>query len=464
MKQTAPRQTHLWLSLLAVLATGAAMAKSSTPFAVDPYPSTYQPLPRVDTLIRGATVLDGKGQRLEQTDVLIRHGKIIAVGQNLNPSNVQVVEGKGRWLTPGIIDIHSHNGTYSMPLTSLDSTASDVSEMSDPNVANTWVEHAINAQDPAFSAAMRAGVTTLQILPGSSPLFGGRSVVLKPVPASNVSAMKFPGAPQGLKMACGENPKSTFAERNQAPTSRQGNIAVVRSALYEAQDYHDSWKAFASGKTKVAPKRDLKMDTLAAVLDGDIPVHVHCYRAGDMTSMLGVAEEFGFRITAFHHATEAYKITSELKRAGTCAAVWSDWWGFKMELIDAIRENAAIVDAAGGCVMMHSDSPVTGQYLTIEAAKAAAAGRRAGIDLPPEHIIRWVTSTPAKALGLGEHIGSVAEGYNADVVLWSADPFSIYSKPDMVYIDGALAYDRAHPQRSERSDFELGRPEAGVTP
>lgn len=464
MTQIAPKQVTLWLSLLAVCLTGSAMAKSSTPFAIDPYPSTYRPLPRADTLITGATVLDGKGQRLEQADVLIRDGKIVAVGQGLPAGSAQVVDAKGRWVTPGIIDIHSHDGTYSMPLTSIDSSASDVSEMSAPNVADTWIEHAVNAQDPAFSAALRAGVTTLQILPGSSPLFGGRSVVVKPIPAADVLAMKFPGAPQGLKMACGENPKSTFAERNQAPTSRQGNVAVTRAALLEAQDYRESWKAYASGKTKVAPKRDLKMDTLAAVLDGDIPVHIHCYRAGDMVAMLGVAEEFGFHITAFHHATEAYKITRELKRAGTCVAVWSDWWGFKMELIDAIRENAAIVDAAGGCVMMHSDSPVVGQYLTIEAAKAAAAGRQAGIDLPPEHIIKWVTSTPAKALGLGQRIGSIAKGYNADIVLWSGDPFSIYSKPDLVYIDGALAYDRAHPQRYERSDFELGRPETEMTP
>lgn len=464
MNQFTPKHGPIGLLLLALLTAGSVMGKSPTPFAADPYPSTYKPLPRADVLLTNATVLDGKGRRLESADVLIRDGKIAAVGPDLAAHGAQVIDAQGRWLTPGIIDVHSHNGTYSMPLTSIDSTASDVSETSAPNVADTWVEHAVNAQDPAFSAALRAGVTTLQIVPGSVPLFGGRSVVVKPVPVSNVSAMKFPGAPQGLKMACGENPKSVFSKRKQAPSSRQGNVAVIRAAMLEARDYHDAWQAYADGKTKVAPKRDMVMDTLAAVLDGDIPVHVHCYRAGDMTSMLEVAQEFDFHITAFHHATEAYKITHELNHAGTCAAVWSDWWGFKMELIDAIRENAAIVDATGGCVMMHSDSPVVGQQLHIEAAKAAAAGRRAGIDLPPEHIIRWVTSTPAKALGLGEHIGSIAKGYNADVVLWSANPFSIYSKPDLVYIDGALAYDRARPLDSERSDFELGRPEAGVTP
>jgi imidazolonepropionase-like amidohydrolase len=375
-----------------------------------------------------------------------------------------VIEGKGRWLTPGIIDVHSHNGTYSMPLTSLDLKASDVSETSDPNVADTWVEHAVNPQDPAFSAALRAGVTTVQVLPGSTPLFAGRSVILKPVPVADVPAMKFPGARQALKMSCGENAKSNWGEKGEAPNSRQGEIAIVREAFLRAQQYRDEWREYSRGKSKKPPPRDLKLDTLAAVLDGDIAVHMHCYRASDMSAMLGVAREFGFHITAFHHAVEAYKIPVQLKQAGTCIAVWSDWWGFKMELQDAIRENAAMFDAAGGCVMMHSDSPVVGQRLTIEAAKAAAAGRRAGLGMPPEHIIRWVTSTPAKTLGLGDRIGTIAAGFNADVVIWSGDPFSIYSKADQVFVDGALAYDRAVPARSPRSDFELGRPEAGEQP
>lgn len=434
------------------------------PFATDPYPSTYQPLPRIDTLIVGVTILDGAGKRIDNGEVLIRDGKIVAVGQGLDRQGASVIEGKGRWLTPGVIDVHSHDGTFPMPLTSIDLKSSDVSEVSDPNVADTWVEHAVNAQDPAFSAALRGGVTTVQVLPGSTPLFAGRSVVLKPVPAVDIPAMKFPGAPQALKMSCGENAKSYFGEKDLAPNSRQGEIALVREAFLRAQDYRNEWQAYAKGSSKKPPARDLKLDTLAAVLDGDIAVHMHCYRSSDMVAMLGVAREFGFRITAFHHAADAYKIAAQLKQAGTCIAVWSDWWGFKMELLDAIRGNAAMVDAAGGCVMMHSDSPVVGQRLNIEAAKAAAAGRRAGFDLPPEHVIRWVTSTPAKALGLGDRIGTIAPGFNADLVIWSGDPFSIYSKADQVFIDGAVAYDRAAPQRSPRSDFELGRPEAGVQP
>lgn len=458
----------LWGCLAAaVMAAATACASGAqrmVPFAADPYPSTYQPLPRVDTLIVGATVLDGAGRRLENTDVLMRDGRIIDIGRGLKARGATVIDARGRWVTPGVIDVHSHDGSFSVPLTSADLATNDISETSDSNVADTWVEHAVNAQDPAFGAALRNGVTTLQILPGSVPLFGGRSVIVKPIPAADVLSMKFPGAPQGLKMACGENPRSFFGEKNDAPTSRQGSVALVREAFLAAQQYLQGWKDYQSGAKPAPPERDLKMDTLAAVLTGEIPVHMHCYRAGDMTSMLGVAREFGFTIRAFHHATDAYKIVPQLKTAGTCVAVWSDWWGFKMELIDAIRENAAIVDAAGGCVMMHSDSPVVGQRLNIEAAKAAAAGRRAGIDLPPEHIVQWVTSAPAKALGLGDRIGTIAEGRNADVVVWSADPFSIYSHADQVFIDGALAYDRSKPQGSSTPDVLLGRPEAGPSP
>lgn len=457
----------LWfaVALLSICAcTHASAARQPVPFAQDPYPSTYVPAPSSDTLIVNATLLDGTGKKIDNGELLIRAGKIVAIGSGLERGGVTVIDAKGRWVTPGIIDVHSHNGTYSMPQTALDVEASDVSEISDPNVADTWIEHAVNAQDPAFSAALRSGVTTLQVLPGSTPLFAGRSVVLKPIRVADVLAMKFPGAPQGLKMSCGENAKSHFGEKGVAPNSRQGEVAIVREALLRAQEYRDQWRAYEKGKLKEPPARDLKLDTLAAVLDGNIPVHMHCYRASDMVAMLGVAKEFGFRIAVFHHAAEAYKIAAQLKAAGTCVAVWSDWWGFKMEILDAIRENAAMVEAAGGCVMMHSDSPVVGQRLAIEAAKAAAAGRRAGLAVPPERLIRWVTSTPAKALGLGDRIGSLAPGFNADVVIWSADPFSIYSKADQVFIDGALAYDRSAPASDSRADFELGRPEKDAQP
>jgi imidazolonepropionase-like amidohydrolase len=410
-------------------------------------------------LITGATILDGAGGRHDAADVLVRDGRVIAVGRNLDADGAAVVDGRGKWVTPGIIDVHSHNGTFVVPLTSVDENGSDVTEISDPNAAETWIEHAVNAQDVAFTRALAGGVTTLQILPGSTTIIGGRSVVLKTVPAVTMQGMKFPGAPQGLKIACGENPKLYYGGRGGAPNSRQGEVAMFRAAFSAAQDYLERSRSEKSGKGGGRP-RNLELETLAGVLAGDIRVQAHCYRADDMAVMLGLAREFGFKIAAFHHATEAYKIPAMLREAGTCAAVWSDWWGFKMEAQDAIRENAAYIEAAGGCAMMHSDSPQIGQRLTIEAAKAAGSGRRAGIALPPETIIKWVTSNPAKALGLADRIGTLAPGYNADLVLWSGDPFSIYSHAERVYIDGALVYDRANPDYRPRSDFEIGRMEA----
>ena len=460
-------KTPGFAAIAVLAATAAFAARIPEPFTLDPNPSTYQPLPRTDTLIVGATIFDGAGTRIDGGDVLMRDGKIIAVGQNLQSQakGAVVIDAHGRWVTPGIIDVHTHDGVYSQPQTSTDAEASDVAEVSDPNSADTWVEHAVNAEDPAFAAALRSGVTTVQILPGSTPLFSGRSVVVKPVPAVTVQAMKFPGAPQALKMACGENPKGYFGgEKSRAPNSRQGELAIVRAAFLKAQVYLKGWQDYESGKSKTPPERDLKLDTLAGVLTGDIPVHMHCYRAGDMVTMLGVAHEFGFTIRAFHHATDAYKIIPQLKKAGTCVAVWGDWWGFKMELIDAIRENAALVDAAGGCVMMHSDSPTLGQRLAVEAGKSAGAAHRIGIHPPPEHIIQWVTSTPAKALGLGDRIGTLSAGRNADLVVWSADPTSIYSKADQVFVDGALVYDRSKPSARPASDFLLGRPEGRGLP
>jgi imidazolonepropionase-like amidohydrolase len=410
-------------------------------------------------LITHATVLDGAGKRLEDADVLLRDGKVAAIGRQIAPSpGAVLIDAHGRWVTPGIVDIHSHDGDFASPYTSGDLRHSDVNEDSSPNVANVFAEHSITVQDPSFRLALAGGVTTLQVLPGSDALFGGRTVVLHNVPAVTMQAMKFPGARQGLKMACGENPKHIFGDRDQFPVSRMGNIAGARQAWIEADQYRREWDDYAAGREDDRPERDLKLDTLAAALEGEIDVHIHCYRADEMAVMLDMAKEFGFRIAAFHHAVEAYKIPELLARNGVCAVVWSDWWGYKMEAYDAIRENAAFTDAGGACVTLHSDSPVIGQRLTVEAGKAMSAGNHAGAPVTPEHAIAWVTLNPARVLGLGDRIGSLEPGKAADAVIWSGNPFSIYSKADQVFIDGALVMDRKDPSRQPFSDFELGQP------
>jgi imidazolonepropionase-like amidohydrolase len=312
-------------------------------------------------------------------------------------------------------------------------------------------------------------------------------VVLKNVQAVSYQGMKFPGAPYGLKMACGENPKRVYGQNHQAPSTRMGNVAGYRQAFADAQDYQLSWDKYArelaeynkkktepgepaakgakdKAKDKDAnkdagppspPKRDLKLETLAEVMKGNIRVHMHCYRADEMDTMLDVAEEFGFKIVAFHHAVEAYKIADRLAEKGVCAAMWADWWGFKMEAYDGIQENLAMVDyPEHSCAIVHSDSQDGIQRLNQEAAKSMTHAQRIGINVPPERAIRWLTLNPAKSLGLDDRIGSIETGKAGDVVIWNGNPFSVYALADQVFIDGALTFDRAHPASKPRSDFK----------
>ena len=449
------------VAALGWLAIGAASPATRVPrpYPADPFPSTYRPAPSTDVLIRGAVVLDGLGHRFDDEDLLLQNGKVVALGKRLvAPTGAQVIDAQGRWVTPGIIDVHSHDGDFALPLTS-DNT--DTNESTDWNTANVWAEHSVQPMDPAFSRALASGVTALQVLPGSVNLFGGRGVVLKPISAVTMQAMKFPGAPYSLKMACGENPKFFYGGKGRFPATRMGNVAGYREAWLAARRYKADWDKYERSGGE-PPKRDLKLDTLVGVLDGDIRVHMHCYKADEMAVVLDVAKEMGYRVAAFHHATDAYKIPVLLRQSGACVAVWADWWGFKVEAEDGIPENAALLDAAGVCVMMHSDSPAIGQHLNLEAGKAAAAGRRAGLDIPPERAIRWVTSNPAKALGLADRVGALEPGKNADVVIWSANPLSVYSHADQVFIDGALLYDRSRPAAGPSSDFELGRAVSGA--
>lgn len=441
------------LSLLLV-----ACDKTEEIDADSPYASRYQPLEGETTLLTNATVLTGDGVRIDNADVVFADGRIVAVGQNLENPDAIEIDASGQWITPGIIDVHSHLGVYPSPGTE---SHSDGNEATAPVTAEVWAEHSVWPHDPGFATALAGGVTSLQILPGSANLVGGRSVTLKNVYGRSVMDMKFPGAPYGLKMACGENPKRVYGGRDQAPSTRMGNVAGYRAAWIEAADYRDKMAAAEDG-TDEAPTRDLRLETLAGVLDGEILVHNHCYRGDEMAVMLEIAKEFDYKVGTFHHAVEAYKISDLLAEAGTCSAMWADWWGFKMEAYDGIRENAALVDKAGACTIIHSDDKLGIQRLNQETAKVMGAAARVGIDIAPEHAIQWITSNAAKSLGIETQTGVLAEGMMADVVLWNGNPFSVYTKVERVYIDGALTYERGNAAVNPVADFSLGTATGGA--
>jgi len=429
----------------------------------DPFPSTYQPLPRDDLAIVGATVFTGTEQRIENGVVLVSDGRVEAVGgpETPVPGGYRIVDASGRFVTPGIIDVHSHLGVYPSPgVTGM----SDGNEATSPNTAQVWAEHSLWPQDPGFNTARAGGVTTLMILPGSANLFGGRSVTVRNVPSITMQGMKFPGAPYGVKMACGENPSRVYGGRNQSPATGMGNVAGYRAAFIAAQDYRDKWDKWRETGEGAPPTRNLQNETLAGVLDGSIMVQNHCYRADEMAVMLDIAEEFGYRITAFHHAIEAYKLAPQLAAAGVCADMWTGWWGFKMEALDGIEENAALVDAPeGSCAVIHSDDAQLTQRLNQEAAASLAAGRRAGMAISEERAISWITSNAARSIGIADQTGSLEPGKRGDLVIWSANPFSVYARADQVYIDGALTFDRRDPRYQPQSDFELGQPGYGLS-
>ena len=426
----------------------------------NPYPSTYRRYPGVLTVIRHATVFDGDGKRIDDGTVVFGDGVITAVGgaDVPSPAGALEIDGTGKFVTPGIIDVHSHLGDYPSPGVE---SLSDGNEATSPARPEVWAEHSVWPQDPGFSRAlMNGGITTLQILPGSANLFGGRSVVLKNVPARTAQGMKFPGAPYGLKMACGENPKRVYGSKGNMPQTRMGNVAYTRGVWIKAQAYKRKWdKYYRNGGDM--PERDLAMDTLMGVLSGQILVHNHCYRADEMAQMIDLSKEFGYKITAFHHAVEAYKIADLLAADGICAAMWADWYGFKMEAYDGVKENIPLVHNSGACAIVHSDDANGIQRLNQEAAKALADGRRAGINVSDEVAWTWLGRNPAAALGILDKTGTLTAGKMADVVLWNGNPFSTYTRPERVWIDGAEMYDANDPKKRPVSDFELGQPGEG---
>ena len=434
------------LAVLSACGDGKETEKDENKDKAPAFASTYSPLPSETTLITNARIIDGTGQELEGASLLIVDGKISAIGKDISGDASLSIDAAGKYVTPGIIDIHSHLGNYPNPSVH---AHGDGNEITSPITSEVWAEHGVWPQDPGFDEALQGGVTTLHILPGSANLFGGRGVTLRNIAARTVQGMKFPDAPYTLKMACGENPKRVYGQKG-GPGSRMGNVAGYRKNWIKAQSYQ---KKRAKGGDDFM--RDLQLETLADVLDGKILVQMHCYRADEMVQILDIAKEFDYKVTTFHHAVEAYKIADILKENDTCSAMWADWYGFKMESYDGILENVPFVHAAGACAMIHSDDENGIQRLNQEVAKTWANGNRVGLNISKADAWKWLSTNPARALGILKETGTLEPGKRADVVLWSDDPFTTYARPEKVFLDGALVFDKESGLKP-KSDFRLG--------
>ncbi|MDW8361191.1 MAG: amidohydrolase [Myxococcales bacterium] len=454
-------------------------------------PASPPPIDSPLIAIVGGTVMTAAGETFVDGVVIMEDGRLVAVGPRDRtpiPQGARRVDATGRWVTPGLIDAHSHVGVYAVP--ALRATA-DGNEATNPVTAHVWAGDSFWPQDPAISRLLAAGVTTILVLPGSANLIGGRGVTLRLRPGRSVGEMLFHGAPDTLKMACGENPRRVYGERNTAPSTRMGNVAGYRAAFQGAAEYGRQWRDWQHqyrlwhqkrlryeraldagiaaspdggvasppddpGPAPAPPARDFGKEALLGALEGRVLVQMHCYRADEMLRMIELGRQLGLRIRVFHHAVEAYKVRDVLAREGIGVATWADWWGFKLEAFDAIVENLALLTEAGVHAVLHSDSAQYAQRLGQEAGKALAAGRRAGVAIDEDQALRWITAEAAWALGIESRTGTLEPGKMADVVVWSGHPFSVYSHVDLVFLDGVLVYDRSRPDPSLVRDFELG--------
>ncbi len=389
-------------------------------------------------VIYGGTLLTVTRGEIAKGSILIVDGKIREIGTHVDaPAGAEVVLADGMFVMPGIVDTHSHIGVYSWPEVDANS---DGNEMTDPVQAGVRALDSVNVEDPAIGRALAGGVTTIQILPGSGNVIGGEAVTVKLRPRATLEEMVFAGAPRGLKMALGENPKRVYGAKNKLPSTRMGVIYVMRNAFQQARDYRAKWEAWQKkpeSERGAPPDRDLKLETLADVLAGKVRVHVHCYRKDEIEALFRVADEFGFKIASLQHGLEAYKIADEVARRDVGVATFAHWWGYKWEAWDGIPQNAAILADHGVRVAIHSDSADLIQRLYEEAAVAMHYG------LSREDALKAITLNPAWMLGLDDRIGSLEVGKDADIAIFSKDPFDIYTRVEKTLVDGKIVYDRS---------------------
>src|SRR5262245_44166381 len=385
--------------------------------------------------IRNATIVTVTRGTINNGTIVMRDGKIAAVGANAQvPAGATVVDGTGKFVSPGIIDAHSHIANDA-----INEGATAVSSM-------TGMGQVLNPMDMGIQRDLAGGVTVANILHGSANPIGGKTVVIKlRWGVKKGDDLLMQGAPPGIKFALGENPKRPGANQQtprRYPATRQGVEFVIRDAFTRAKAYQKSWqdydKAKAAGQDVMAPRRDLQLDALVEVLDGKRLVHCHSYRADEILMMIRLADEMGFKVATFQHVLEGYKVAKEMAAHGAGGSTFSDWWGYKIEAVDAIPYNAAIMTRKGVVVSINSDSAEHSRRLNTEAAKSIKWG-----GLTEDEAFAMVTINPAKQLRIDNRVGSLEAGKDADVVVWNHHPLSSYAIVDRAYIDGTLYYNRA---------------------
>ncbi len=390
-----------------------------------------------EVVIKNATVMTVTHGNIKNGSIYIKDGKIAAVGEAVNaPASATVIDAGGKYLTPGIVDSHSH--------IALDD---DVNEATSPITPQMMMKDAFDYQDKAIYRALAGGVTTSLLLHGSANMIGGQAVVIKHKYGAARDEMLFPNAPRSIKFASGENPKRVYGSRDQLPSTRMGNFAVQREALVQAQDYMREWdnynekvKRNRDDKDATPPKHDLKLEALADVLRGKLMVQIHCYRADEMLTEIALAKEFSYNLRAFHHALEAYKIADQLAANNIGIATFSDWWGYKQEAWDAIPWNAVMAMRKGVRVAIKSDSGDYDRRLNQEAAKTMRYG-----GATEEEALKMITLNAAWIVGVDDRVGSIDIGKDADLVIWDGYPLSSYGVPEKVLIDGEVYFDRTLP-------------------
>jgi imidazolonepropionase-like amidohydrolase len=398
-----------------------------------------------EVLIKNATVLTASHGTLENTDILVRDGKIAKIGKNLSGSaSVRVIDATGKFVTPGIIDCHSH--------TMIDA----VNEGSLAVTSMTRIRDVLNPTDIAIYRALAGGVTTANILHGSANPIGGQSMTVKFKYGRPVEDFLIPGAMPGIKFAMGENVKRSYStvlpgQSPRYPRTRMGTLEVMRDAFLRARDYKQAWDDYRAKKTTVPPRRNEELEPLVEVLEGKRLIHAHGYRSDEHLNLLLLADEFGFKVGTLQHGLEAYKIAPEIAKRGTGVSIFADSWSYKLEAYDAIPYNGYILWKNGVNVSINSDSDERMRRLNLDAAKMEKYG-----GVPEQDALQMITLNPAKQLGIDKRTGSIDQGKDADIVIWTGHPFSVYSRVDTTMIDGDVYFDRAKDIQM-RADMEKER-------